>query len=127
MHIPSRWNDQGCVNMHELSIAHSIIEIVVKEMSKNRLTRVDTVTLRVGEMTQILPESLLFGFECLTQETPIAGANLVIESIPARGYCKSCDNEFDFKGWLFSCSLCGEARIDIISGKELDIVSIDGE
>ena len=126
MHVPSRSNHDGCVNMHELSIAQNIIEIVVNEMAKNRLTRVDTVTLRVGEMTQILPESLHFGFECLTRETPIAGAKLIIESIPARGYCKSCDNEFDFKGWLFSCSLCGETRIDIISGRELDIVSIDG-
>lgn len=113
--------------MHELSIARNIVDIVLDEMAKNRLTRVDAVTLRIGAMAQVLPDSLRFGFECLSNQSPLAGAKLVIEEIAARGLCRSCRHDFDMDGWVFHCPLCKETNIDIISGKELDIVAIEGE
>ncbi|RJQ50712.1 MAG: hydrogenase maturation nickel metallochaperone HypA [Desulfobacteraceae bacterium] len=113
--------------MHELSIAQRIVDIVSEEMSRNGLTRVDAVTLKVGDMAQILPDSLLFGFECLTDRTPLAGAKLIIVKIPARGSCKACVHEFDIDGWLLNCPRCQGTAIDILSGKELEIVEIEGQ
>jgi len=112
--------------MHELSIAQSIIDIVAAEMSKNRLSRVEAITLRIGEMTQIMPDALVFGFECLSRQTVLEGAGLIIESVPARGYCTRCAREFEVKDWHFSCPLCGQGTVDIVSGRELDVVSIEG-
>ena len=113
--------------MHELSIAHSIVDIVLEEMSKNGLTRVDAVMLRIGTMAQVLPDSLMFGFECLSKDTPLEGAKLVIEEIPARGFCTSCRREFDIDGWVLNCPLCQGGWVDIISGRELEIVEIEGD
>ena len=63
--------------MHELSIAQSIIEIITLDMSKHNLTKVDTITLRIGKITQVMPDALLFGFECLSKDTSLDGTRLI--------------------------------------------------
>lgn len=112
--------------MHELSLAQNIIEIIKEEMPKHNLTKVDTVTLKIGEMAQVMPDALLFGFECLGQGTPFEGAKIFIETIPVKGYCRICGLEFDMKGLCYNCPVCGQTDVEIISGRELEIAQFEG-
>ena len=112
--------------MHELSLAQNIIEIITDELSENGLTRVGTIKLKVGEISQVMPDSLRFGFECLIRDTRLAGAKLVIETVPARGRCMTCGKEFIIENWGFICPECGNTDIVVLSGKELEIVEFEG-
>ena len=107
--------------MHELSIVESIVEIILKELKKHKLTNVESVSLRIGEMRQVVPEAMKFAFECISKGTPLEGAELKIENVSIRGRCQQCHHEFMLTNWLDNCPKCNFSLIDIISGKELEI------
>ena len=114
--------------MHEMSIATDILELVKREMKKNDVTRLKALNLRIGEMTAVEPESLRFCFEAAIEKTDLEGAVLSIEETPLRGRCRNCGEEFGLERYLATpCPACGEREADIISGRELDIVSMEVE
>jgi hydrogenase nickel incorporation protein HypA/HybF len=112
--------------MHELSLARDIIEIIRDDQIKMGLTKVDTVTLKIGHMTQVIPERLRFGFECLSEETSLEGAELVIESVPSSGRCMTCGKDFRINHWTFVCPVCSSTDISILSGREFEISEYGG-
>lgn len=67
--------------MHELSIAHEIVETVRRYLPPGEKRPVRRVTLRVGAVNRILPDSLRFCFEAASRGTSVEGAELNIEEI----------------------------------------------
>ena len=112
--------------MHELSIVESIIDIILSEMPKHGIKRVERISLRIGEMRQVVPEALHFGFDCLSANTPLEGAELFIENVPVTGRCKACHSEFRLGNWLQGCTECDSSNVEIITGKELEIAEFEG-
>ena len=112
--------------MHEISLAKNIIEIIVEEMPGYGMTRVESIKLAVGEMRQVVPDTLRFAFHILSKDTPLEGASLTMESIPVRARCRACEEDFCMADWAPICPGCGEANVEITSGKELDIVEFGG-
>ena len=58
-------------------------------------------------------------------ETPLEGATLAIEELPVVARCKDCDTQWTISGPAFSCENCDIGSLEIISGRELDIESIE--
>jgi len=112
--------------MHELSIIENIVEIILAELPKHHLKKVESISLRIGEMRQVVPEALQFGFEFVSKSTPLEGAELIIENVPIKGHCFNCNHEFILKNWLENCPRCHESKVEIISGKELEIKEFEG-
>jgi hydrogenase nickel incorporation protein HypA/HybF len=114
--------------MHEMGIAMEIVRIATSSIPDTiENIRVKSVNLKIGKMAAVVPESLSFCFDIATKETPLSGAKLNIEEIPAVARCKLCDNEWSVSGLTFNCTSCNSGSIDILSGRELEIVSIDVE
>ena len=112
--------------MHEISLIESIIEIIMAEMPKHDITRVESITLRIGEMQRVVPDALLFGFDILSKDTPLEEAKLVIENVPTKERCKTCGQDFVVESWFESCPKCGKTDVEIISGDELETVEFEG-
>jgi hydrogenase nickel incorporation protein HypA/HybF len=51
-------------------------------------------------------------------------AKLAIEQIPLLSRCKDCAHQFNIDDWNFSCPVCQSANLELLSGKELEIVDI---
>jgi hydrogenase nickel incorporation protein HypA/HybF len=113
--------------LHELSIAESLLEIVVEEARANGLERIRKISLRIGEFAAVVPESLNFCFELVSRDTIASGAVLEIESIPVTARCDKCDLSFDVRDQVFLCPRCGDPVFELISGRELSVSSIEGE
>jgi hydrogenase nickel incorporation protein HypA/HybF len=113
--------------MHELSIAQSIIDILHEQMKIHKLSRVESVGLRIGKLRGVEIESLNFGFGVLTEGSPLEGAQLEVEEVPMEGRCVTCGQRFALENWLDDCPFCRATEVELISGKELDIVAIEGE
>lgn len=114
--------------MHEMSIAVNIIEKVKLEMEEHGAHKLKNLSLKIGEMTAVEPESLRFCFNAMTEGTMMEGATLHIEEIPLKGRCKACQNEFSLEQYFITaCPDCGEKKSDLISGKELDLTSMEVE
>jgi hydrogenase nickel incorporation protein HypA/HybF len=87
--------------------------------------RVARVNLKVGRLAAVVPESLRFCFGVATRETPLEGAELAIEEVPVVARCRDCRAEWTIDEPVFTCGVCNSGSIQILSGRELDIVSIE--
>ena len=113
--------------MHEMSIAMSMIDIVKEEMQKCDAKTLRSIRLNIGQMSAVVPQALSFCFEVITKGTEMEGARLVMDVVPLRGYCGSCDKEFEIKDYIFACPFCGTKKIQTLSGRDLAIVEIEVE
>ncbi|MBE3558819.1 MAG: hydrogenase maturation nickel metallochaperone HypA [Ktedonobacteraceae bacterium] len=112
--------------MHELAIAQSIVDIVAARAAECQAVRVKNVRLRIGEASGIVADSLTFGFEMLTNLDPmLAGAQLLVDVVPHRAYCRHCASEFAVNNFVAQCPLCREWSSEIISGTELQILDME--
>ena len=113
--------------MHELSIAQNIVDILHGQMKIHNLSKIESVSLRVGVLRSVVIESLSFSFHVLTSGSPLEGARLEVEEVPIRARCMECGQHFTLKNWMDDCPLCRGPRVEITSGKELEIVAIEGD
>ncbi len=113
--------------VHELSICQGIVEVAGLALADlpRPMPRLSTVTVRIGRLTGIVPESLRYYFDLLTPDTPLAGAALVIEEVPIRGRCADCAADFTIDTLVFTCPACGSGFVELLSGRELHVVSLD--
>lgn len=113
--------------MHEAAIAESIIEIALTKLKGTTLTgRVGAVEVSIGEFRNVDAESLLFAFDCIKPIFPaLENCHLEICLIEANALCR--ENDHLYRPSLeraFQCPECGGAIGKLISGQELDIVSV---
>ena len=113
--------------MHELGIAQSIMQIVLSEAERARARKVLKVTVKVGELAGVLPDSLTFCFNLLAKSTIAEHALLTIEKVPIRGYCSQCESEFVIADNRYWCTTCGNKHIQLVSGRELQIGQLEIE
>ena len=114
--------------MHELSIAASIVESVTESAAAYPGARVKEVRLRVGALASVVEDSLQFCWELATQDSPLAGAALVIRMLPMIVHCDACGADTELAGvQSFRCPQCGELAADLRQGRELEIESIELE
>ena len=114
--------------MHELAIAQSIADAVEAKAVECNAARVKSVRLKVGEASGIVGDSLAFSFEMLTSMVPLlAGAHLLIDSVPHRARCHQCDREFAVANYIAQCPTCQEWSTDVVSGTELQIMEMEIE
>lgn len=110
--------------MHEMAIAQSVIEIASRHADGRRVTKVE---LRVGHLRQVVPSCLAFSFELAAMGTPVEGAELEIELIPARGRCLQCEVESVLPAFPLQCQACGGFDLRIVAGEELEVESLELE
>ena len=112
--------------MHEMGIALEIIDIVNASVPEGADPgSVRKVHLQVGKLSAIVADSLRFCFEVATRDTPLAGAQLVIEELPVVALCNECGHRWTVEEPVFICEKCDSGSLSIVSGRELDIRSIE--
>ncbi|MGW6373009.1 hydrogenase maturation nickel metallochaperone HypA/HybF [Streptomyces niveus] len=107
-------------SMHELSITQSIVDAVCERAAGRP---VHTVSVRVGMLTAVVPDSMRFCFDLTTAGTVAEGAALEIEQPPGTARCRACSADFTLTDLVLLCP-CGSADVEITSGRELQIISM---
>jgi hydrogenase nickel incorporation protein HypA/HybF len=120
-------SNQGRCGLHELAIAESLLQIIVDESKRHGLERINKVKLQIGKFTAVIPESLTFCFELVSRDTVASEAKIEIETVGIVARCEKCDISFDVQNQVFLCPRCGEPALELLSGRELSILSIEGE
>jgi hydrogenase nickel incorporation protein HypA/HybF len=111
--------------MHELAIAQNILEIVQQSVPEEKAQWVRSVRMRVGPLSGVVADSLDFCFGAIIGDTKLRQARLAIEQLPLILRCKNCRNEFKTADLQFLCPACNSSSLELISGKELEIVEIE--
>jgi len=111
--------------MHELALSNGLIEAILGALAERRITsRVSAVTVEVGRLTSVVPDSLHFYFGILRRGTVLEDAELQIETIALRTRCAECSVESEPETPSLLCSACG-GLLTIVAGREFRLVSID--
>jgi hydrogenase nickel incorporation protein HypA/HybF len=115
--------------MHELSVMQNILDIVVEFANKHKAKKVTAINLTVGDMSDLIPEWMQNYFDFVSKDTIADRAVLNIERIPAVLKCKSCGHEYVISrgNWQFICPKCESAEIELLSGREFTVKSIEIE
>lgn len=114
--------------MHEMGLALEIIDIAKASIPDDMPgAQVKRVNLKVGRLSAVVPDSLHFCFSVASKDTPLANAQLVIDQVPVVGRCQQCRAEFTIDQPVFTCPECQHPGVEILSGRELDIESIEIE
>ncbi len=119
-------NQETAPFMHEMGVAMQIVEIATASIPAHLTgARIETVNLKVGKLSAIVVDSLRFCFEAVTQDTALEGARLRITEIPVQAVCNACRNQWTIEEPAFACPACRSGDITLLSGRELDIESIE--
>ncbi len=110
--------------MHELSVASAVLNTAVKHAGARG---VSVVSLRVGKLRQVIPDSLVFYFEIVSRDTVCEGARLELEEIEARLGCSDCGQEWQPEIPAFRCPRCASAAVQVLAGEELEVDYIEVE
>ena len=111
--------------MHELSITQSMLEIVLQQAAKAKAKKVTKINLIIGEMTGVVSDSVQFYLDILTKDTIAEGAQVSFTLVPSQGKCRQCGRTFTLPEFDWTCPNCQGKIIDVVSGKELFVESIE--
>ena len=113
--------------MHEMSIVSGVLDAVTQSAQDAGAEKVLAITLRIGDMTEVIDEALSFAFEALTEGTMCEGAKLDVIKVAPRSLCFECGEEFDHDRFHRVCPQCGSYETHLLQGRELSIESIEVE
>ena len=112
--------------MHELAVVHSLVEQLRAEVERLGVAgKVTAVNLKLGALTTFVPAAMTFYFEALTKGTELEGVALAIEEIPVAGKCGRCGETLTLEAPPFLCAACGSPDLEIVTGRELLIDSLE--
>lgn len=123
--------------MHEVSVVTSLVDAVIQELSKYDLEKVNSVTILVGDLTNLGEEQMTFAYGIVTRGTILEGSELVIERVPVEVECASCgysgpvkmlsDPDYETHSVpILSCPDCG-GDIRVVKGMECTVKCMDIE
>lgn len=107
--------------MHELSITRNVVAICAEHAMGAKVTR---VTLEIGKLSAVMPESVRFCFDICAQGTTVEGAELQIIETSGRAQCRDCGDELMLSE-LFGRCTCGSVNLQLIAGEELKIKEME--
>ena len=115
--------------MHEVSIALGMIEELKRIARENNAQKVTCVKLKIGKMSGIVTDSLIFAFDAVKLEHPLlSSATISVEEVPLVYECNQCLKTFETDSLAFpSCPFCESYSLKLISGEEQNIENVELE
>lgn len=113
--------------MHELSIATGIVEAAAEEAQK-RDVKVSAVHLRLGALSGVVKDALLFCYEVACEGTSLEGSRLIVEEVPVVVYCRECRDRRTLSSLQsFKCPECRTPTSEVMQGKEIEVFALEVE
>jgi hydrogenase nickel insertion protein HypA len=118
--------------MHEYSITCSIMEILNKVISENKLKKIRKVNFTLSRIASIEPESIKFYFDFLTKENQILkGAILKFKKNKLNLVCGECGKIFELKAefdiYNARCPSCGSGIVQLREEDDIKIISVEAD
>ena len=112
--------------MHELSIAMSIIEVAEEELAQQGGGRVEKIYIALGQLSGVIPQSLLSAYEVAAENSNLSKSSLVIEEMAVEIDCPTCGGVRQVESIQeLRCRECGTLSGKIVSGREMEITAME--
>jgi hydrogenase nickel incorporation protein HypA/HybF len=111
--------------MHELSLLVALRELVEEQVRRHGGGRVRTITLRIGALAGVEPDSLRFAHPVVMEGSLAEGSDLQIVEVPLTWHCAACGRPFSSEA--ATCPRCGAFSRELLQGRELELAGIELE
>jgi hydrogenase nickel incorporation protein HypA/HybF len=82
--------------------------------------------VQIGQLRQIVPDTLVYCWELVVADTHLDGAQLVVDRVPARILCRDCEQTTEVGDIpLLVCTACNGISVSVVSGEEFMVTSLD--
>jgi hydrogenase nickel incorporation protein HypA/HybF len=110
--------------MHEFSLTQNLLDIALKNADSKRIVHVN---LLIGPFSDDREESIRFYWRDLARGTLGEGAELHFQRVKAEMKCLECGATFNLEDNGSLCVYCQSNRLQLLSGDEVRLASIDVE
>ena len=114
-------------DLHEMSIAASVLDAVRAESALHGGARVTRAGLRIGELSGVAVESLRFCLEILVADSDMAPLGFDFEFTPWTRRCRACAAEFRVGDARPECTACGSGDTEAAGGDQLELSFLELE
>lgn len=99
---------------------------MAEEEARRRDVQINAVHLRLGALSGVVKEALLFSYDLACEGTRLEGSHLVIDEVPTVVYCPVCESERQLDSiQQFCCSVCDTPTPHVMQGRELEVVALE--
>ena len=106
-------------------MTEEIINIVLKKLKEYDNPEIKVINIVLGKLASFVPESIEYYFPFMSKGTPIENAKLNFVQKNIVFLCKHCQKEFEQEDMIFKCPDCSKDDLEIISGRDFYIESIE--
>lgn len=100
--------------------------MAAEEAARRGGAQVYAIHLKLGQLSGVVKDALMFSYEVACQGTTLEGSELIIEEIPVVVFCQTCRVETSLASiQKFCCGTCGALTSEIVQGKELEVVALE--
>lgn len=110
--------------MHEFKITQNLLDLALKRANSKQIRRVN---LRIGPFSDDREESIRFYWKDLAKGSLGEGAKLHFEHIPVEMKCLDCTGTFYLDNETSMCKFCDSERLQLFSGEDVRLESIEVE
>ncbi len=104
--------------MHEMSYVLRFVNLALQKAQEAGASRVVSLTVDVGAMTDIVPEYLYKYYPEAVAGTIMEGSQLKVEVIPVKIRCARCGAQYHpEKSNSYACPGCGSTAGEICQGR----------
>jgi len=109
-----------------LGVVFYVVKDVKKLAEENKVERVNSVTLEIGEVSTVIPSYLTdcWKWAVAKEEGPIKNAELIIETIDAVTFCEDCEKQYPTVEYGKTCPHCGSEHTYLLTGNQFTIKEI---
>jgi len=123
--------------MHEVSIVSNLVKSIISELENHNFSKVNSVTVVIGDMTNLGKDQMEFAYEVVTRDTILEGSEIIVMNEPIEVECVECkyvglvktikfDEDYGHSVPILACPECN-SKVTIIKGESCRIESIDVE
>ena len=103
------------------------MSLAIEKATEAKAVKITRINLVVGELSGVAGECVQFYFDVISKNTIADGAQLCFETKPTQIRCRQCQTVFTPANHEWSCPQCREMDVEIVSGRECYMESIEVE
>ena len=110
--------------MHEMSLTENLLDVTLENAGAQKVINVN---LLIGEFSHEREEAIQFYWDDLAKGTQAETAQLKFQRVDAEMKCLACETVFHPDDEAAFCPNCQSYRLNLISGDDVKLESIDVE
>lgn len=108
--------------MHELSLCAAIADIALEHARDRPVSR---ISLRIGYLRQVVPETLQYCWRLWVEGGSLEGCDLVVDHVPVTIECRVCSTVTTLEDPVLRCGTCDGVEVTMRTGDEFLVESVD--